>query len=84
MFISSPIELLLLRFREAFALKQVLFIFVYNFLPHSGLQGLCQLRFGLYTACKQTFIQLRLIEIFVTFYCHFIYLIPNILLWWLK
>lgn len=80
MFILSLTELLFLRFREAFALKQVLVIFAYSFLSHSGLQGLCQLRFGLYTAYKQKVIQLRLIEIFVTFYSDFIYLIPNILL----
>lgn len=80
MFIFSPRELLLLRFREAFALKQILFIFVDKFVPHSGLQGLSQLRFGLYTTYKQAFIHLRLIEIFVTFYSDFIYLIPNILL----
>lgn len=35
-------ELLLLRFREDFALEQTLFTVAYKFFPYSGLQGICQ------------------------------------------
>lgn len=77
-------ELLLLRFREDFALEQTLFTVAYKFFPYFGLQGICQV--GIVYYISTDFYAVTADKNISVTFCCFFFLCTwfQILFWWLK
>lgn len=84
MFFLYLSELLLLRFREDFALEQTLFTVAYKFFPYSDLQGICQV--GIVYYISTDFYAVTADKNISVTFCCFFFLCTwfQILFWWLK